>query len=318
MASSRNRPGPHDRKVDPETGLPRPKPKCVQLTRLGKRCKRDEVGKGVHLCKTHDSLAKANMAASQHSTPEDAPTRTRQRDRRRQQVADQGGDPDLDSGPSPEPSDLVVAGVTSAAKRKAATTFVINQQARDALRRLGKNPDPALDPKRVLLDNVESAWRQRQVWEQMLMAIPEEDWSSLGQTPIPGVPGTSKGARIEVIQKFLLEATKVSTRTSKLALDAGIEDRLVRLAEEQSALIADTVRSGILAGIAALFRLGIISEADQAAANEAAIGSAANHLRQLASGEGQNEQGVTRRAEPEIYEGIAEDMTPVKRAKQAS
>jgi hypothetical protein len=101
---------------------------------------------------------------------------------------------------------------------------------------------------------------------------------------------SAKGARIETIQRFLTEATKTAARTSKLAIDAGIEERLVRLAEEQSALIADTVRAGLIAGIGSLR----LSPAAEAAAIAAAVGQAATHLRALAAGQG-----------TEVYEGIA-------------
>lgn len=281
MASSKGSPGPHDRR--------NPRTQCIKLTRLRKRCKRDAIGT-TKLCKAHKALAELEAAG----TPNE----------------DRAGNLGGSVYPEPEPADLVKAGIhTSVVKqsKQRMSAFVITEQSRQALDRLGARYDPQLDPKRVLLDNVEAAWRQRQIWEQMLAAIPDDDWQFLGQTPIPGVPQSAKGARIEVIQKFLSEATKVSMRSSKLAIDAGIEERLVRLAEEQSALIADTVRAGIIAGIAALARLGMISEADQAAATDAAIGSAATHLRQLASGEGGPASG-TQRSTPEIYEGIAHEV----------
>jgi len=177
------------------------------------------------------------------------------------------------------------------------SNFVVTEQARDALRRLGlpTESDPSsphrFDPKQVLLDTVHSAWRQRQIWEEMLHAIPPEDWSQVGIPPIPGVERTSKGARIEVISKYLGEATKVAARTSKLAIDAGIEERLVKLAEEQSALIADTVRAGVIAAIGSLH----LSPLAEAAAISTALGSAANHLRALAAGGNSIIEGIGQR-----------------------
>lgn len=170
-----------------------------------------------------------------------------------------------------------------------ASRFVLNEQANDALRKLGL-PQSRTDPKVTLLDAVRSSWQQAQVWEGMLASIPDEDWAQVGKVPIPGQLDSARGARIETIQKFLLEATKVAARTSKLAIDAGIEERLVRLAEEQSALIADTVRAGLIAGIGSLH----LSHQAEAAAIAAAIGQAATHLRALAAG-----------ASDEIIEGIA-------------
>lgn len=171
--------------------------------------------------------------------------------------------------------------------QRSATKFVLDLQARDALAKLGKE-ERVTDPKQVLMDTVRSAWRQRQVWEAMLQSVPADDWSSLGDIPIPGRPATSKGARIEIIQKFLGEATKTASRASKLAIDAGIEERLVRIAEEQSILIADTVRAGLIAGIGSLR----LSPQAEAAALEAAVGSAATHLRALAAGDGEIIEGI--------------------------
>jgi hypothetical protein len=166
------------------------------------------------------------------------------------------------------------------AQRQNISNFVLTEQARDALARLGIQPGKG-DPKTILLDAVRSSWQQAQVWEAMLNSVPPEDWAHVGRVPVPGSIETAKGARIETIQKFLTEATKTAARTSKLALDAGIEERMVRLAEEQSALIADTVRAGLIAGIGSLH----LSAQAEAAAITAAVGSAAAHLRQLAAGE---------------------------------
>lgn len=174
-------------------------------------------------------------------------------------------------------------------QKGAASSFVLSEQAKHALSRLGVDPGRA-DPKVLLLDVVRSSWQQAQVWEAMLASVPPSDWAFVGKVPIPGNMESAKGARIETIQRFLTEATKTAARTSKLAIDAGIEERLVRLAEEQSALIADTVRAGLIAGIGSLR----LSPAAEAAAIAAAVGQAATHLRALAAGQG-----------TEVYEGIA-------------
>jgi hypothetical protein len=185
------------------------------------------------------------------------------------------------------------------------TNYHITTQARAALAKLHKEYDPSLDPKRVLLDTVSSAWRQRQVWEAMLAAVPEEDWALVGTPPIPGSPTSNRGTRIETMQRFLLEATKVAARTSKLAIDAGVEERLVRLAEEQSALIADTIRAGIIAGIGTLR----LSPQAEAAAIEQAVGASAHHLRELAAVAGGSNTDANAsdgsNASDEVIEGIA-------------
>jgi hypothetical protein len=177
---------------------------------------------------------------------------------------------------------------------QAVSTFVLNEQAKGALARLGINAGRA-DPKVILLEAVRSSWQQAQVWEAMLANVPEGDWMYVGKVPIPGNNESARGARIETIQRFLTEATKVAARTSKLAIDAGIEERLVRLAEEQSALIADTVRAGLIAGIGSLH----LSAAAESAAIAAAVGQAATHLRALAAGQA-----------GEIFEGIAVRVEP--------
>jgi hypothetical protein len=181
-------------------------------------------------------------------------------------------------------------------ERQNLSSFVLKAQATQALERLGVDPGRA-DPKVILLDAVRSSWQQAQVWEGMLASIPPEDWMYVGKVPIPGNNESAKGARIETVQRFLTEATKVAARTSKMAIDAGIEERLVRLAEEQSALIADTVRAGLIAGIGSLH----LSPQAEAAAIAAAVGQAATHLRALAAGVG-----------GEVYEGVAVRVLPAQ------
>lgn len=233
-----------------------PRRKCIRLNaKTGKPCTR-WAGRGTSLCDGHKAEVLAAEAERQGSQVGKAITR-----RARQSV----------------------------------TSWVLDQQARDALAKLGKT-ERVTDPKQVLMDTVRSAWRQRQVWEAMLNSIPDADWSQLGSIPIPGLPGTARGARIEVIQRNLAEATKTASRASKLAIDAGIEERLVRLAEEQSALIADTVRAGIIAAIASL---GLSGPAESKAM-EIALGRAATHLRQLSAGEGE-----------EIIEASAVELIPL-------
>lgn len=181
-----------------------------------------------------------------------------------------------------------------------ATSLVISNQARAALAKLGQ-PLPEgskMDPKLVLLDALRASAQQVSVWESMLASVPPEDWEHVGKLPIPGSLSSSKGARIEVIQKYLAEATKNTARIAKLAIDAGIEERLVRLAEEQSALIADTVKAAVIAAIGSMR----LSPAAETAAINAALGAAATHLRVLAAGAGAvSGQG-------EIIDGIAKEV----------
>jgi hypothetical protein len=239
---------------------------------MNQRCKRFVTQGKTQLCRFHMVIAKAKMEGRPH------PSQNR-------------------PGPDPTPSDVAKSGISTRVKKQAASisNFIITNQAHAALQRLGLDMDestgrPVVDPKRVLLNTVESAWNQQRVWETMLAAVPKADWEYVGSIPIPGSPSSARGARIEAIQKYLGEATKVAARTSKLALDAGIEERLVHLAEEQSALIADTVRAGLIAGIAILH----LSQVAERAAIEAATTSAAHHLRALAAGGDEIIEGVAR------------------------
>lgn len=249
VASSKGSPGPHDRR--------RPRTQCIKITSFGKRCRRFAVGQ-TKLCKGHANQAAAEAAgeptAGQLATP-----------------------------PDPTVGDMTTGGIVTSVQKRGLAKFVINEQARQALKRLGQ-PDPSTDPRRTLLEAVASAHNQRLVWEQMLAEVPEADWAMLGVTPIPGSSLSATGARIEAIQKFLGEATKSAARISKLAIDAGIEERLVRLAEEQSAMIADTVKAGIMAAFAVFIRELRLSKADQDRVLGLALGDAATHLRQLEAG----------------------------------
>lgn len=293
MASSRSSPGPHDRRVDPLTGELPPKPKCVQLTRLGKRCTRDAIGRS-KLCKSHKDQAEAKAALANENKKE---RHTTDESRAEHLAKLAGPDGDRLRQAQPTPAGIVRGGAATSVQKEAKRrsqaglgTFVINEQSRLALAKLGNpNAKTATDPRQTLLDTVASAWRQQQVWEQMLALVPEEDWQYVGMIPVPGSTLSAKGARIEAIQKYLGEATKSAARISKLAIDAGIEERLVRLAEEQSAMIADTVKAGILAAMAAVMREVRLSKAQHDTILDEALGSAATHLRLLAAG-GQPEE----------------------------
>jgi len=266
MPSSRNSPGPHDRRPGNE------RKRCIYMRANGKTCQRYSTIRATNMCKFHH------------------------------EVMTEGRDPQANS-PVPMPTDVAQSGLSTRTRHQhqAISRFVLDQRARRALANL-RNPsasDPNADPRLVLLDSVNSAWRQRQIWEGMLASVPDEDYAQLGQPPVPGSIESSRGARIETIQRMLSEATKVAARTSKLAIDAGIEERLVRLAEEQAALIADTVRAGLLASLAVLVRELHLSPAAEAKATEAALSTAAGHLRILASGGNDAERAEL------IMEGVA-------------
>lgn len=191
----------------------------------------------------------------------------------------------FDQPPGDGPSRAAIATNTKRQANRAINKFVIDEQARAALSKLGKPLSANFDPKVVLLDTVNTAWRTRQVWEALLAGVPEDDWRYIGTPPIPGMPEFSKGARIEFIQKALDQSTKAAARISKLAIDAGIEERLVRLAEEQSALIADTVRAAVIAAVQALLTTKAIHQDIYEATLNEALQAAATSLRQIESGQ---------------------------------
>ena len=298
---------PHARR--PESG---PRPQCIAINRVnGLRCRRLITQGRTKLCRLHLAKAKAapdpeTYLAELSQPPKTGPARP---DEYRGQRA---GDPDgLKGAPNPRPQDVVKRGISTSVIRqhKSATALVISAQSRRALEKLGQPFDPTdpksrRDPKEILLELVASAHQQVLVWAAMLSAIPEADFDQIGVTPIPGNPATSKGTRIEALQKFLTDSTKTAARISKMAIDAGIEERLVRLAEEQQALIADTVRAGLLAALAQLVRELRLSPEAEAQALSAGLGAAANHLRMLAAG-----------TPPEVIEGVA---TVVERHRKSA
>lgn len=324
MASSKGSPGPHDRR-DPT----KPRPTCSQKTRKGVKCKRflapGQKGKSDGLCRFHLEKARRMMAEAQGLTqrgyplglPEvidltDPSIMTNEPSNFGHGSAADFGAKGVPGGPANASAGSAArAGISTqltfehaALARRAGQTpgaFALNERARLALSKIGLEPNAGFDPKTALLATVESAWRQARVWEAMLTQIPDEDWQYVGTVPIPGLIGTAKGARIELIQRNLAEATKTSAKVSKMAIDAGIEERLVRLAEEQSALIADTVRAGIVAAIASLR----LTPKNEALALEAALQSAASRLRVLASGDLSEESPS---AEDQVFEGVAVEV----------
>jgi hypothetical protein len=331
LASSKGSPGPHDRKPGSV------RPQCIKITVLGKRCKRI-AGKGGKLCNFHQEQARIELDAGNQMLKRKGklpPAPSEERTAKRSELRSRLNRDPAHRAPDPSPIHGSINGIRTGlkreAKRKAAalgratkstvsksrgslisspslSKFVITEQSKDALRRLGIpfDPDAAdlstvdsltttsttrlrrLDPKLILLDTVNSAWRQRQVWESMLSAIPEADWTDVGRMPVPGRAETSKGARIEIIQKNLSEATKIAARVSKLAIDAGIEERLVKIAEEQSAIIADTVRAAIVAGVAAIVMQLRLGREEGDLATREALDAASGYLRRLATGEQPN------------------------------
>lgn len=244
--------------------------RCVHMTAKHTRCALRKA-RGSDLCELHIEIEK--KARRVKTEKEDAVT---------ERLKKAASDPSLTPQQRAQRRHRAELREVGIDQRKGLTEIVLNEQARLALERL-KAPLPPgsrLDPKVVLLNSVRSAHEQQQVWEALLSATPDADFAHLGEVPLPGSPLGTKGARIEFIQKALSDATQRAARISKMAIDAGIEERLVRLAEEQSALIADTVRIALVATIQQLN----LSPAQTQSAIDLALGRAATHLRQLAAG----------------------------------
>lgn len=295
MPSAKGVQGPHDR--DPS----KPRSTCIQVSRhSGQRCKRYTTV-GSRLCRSHLLMARGESTQGNS-------VKGGQAVKAKNEANDMIHDAETNDG------------VRLTRKRSQnlqnATGLVVSEQARAALAKLGTplSAQDKVDPRVALLDTVRSAVRQREVWESMYASIPEPDWSALGMPPIPGSTASAKGARIEVISKNLAEATKNASRIAKMAIDAGIEERLVRLAEEQSALIADTVKAAVIAAVGSLG----LSALDESTTLDNALHAAATHLRLLAAApieasiDGGNGYSSPHNANngigSEIFEGIASNV----------
>lgn len=166
--------------------------------------------------------------------------------------------------------------------QKARTAKLELATVRRALDLLDLPLQPNESPQEILLQSVASAHRQRAFLEQLLMSVKMEDLERLGEVPFPGqriVPG----ARAEVIMRLLGEATKNAARTSKLALDAGLEERLVNLAEKQALAMVRVVQ-GTVEKLAIELKLTPSQKAR-------ALANAADELRLLAAGDGEIVEG---------------------------
>lgn len=105
------------------------------------------------------------------------------------------------------------------------------------------------DPREVLLEQVynSAAMAQalaglvRDLEERHLKAIGDIDYISTdeGVVPVPDPEGSVASARLELYAQWIDRAARVA----KMALDAGIEERLVRLAEGQATVVVQTIRN---------------------------------------------------------------------------
>jgi hypothetical protein len=117
-----------------------------------------------------------------------------------------------------------------------------------ALKELGVNVVQR-DPREVLLEQVYNSSAMAQALAGLVRDLDEPHISAIGDidyietedgvVPVPDRQGAIAQARLDLYAQWIDRAA----RTAKMALDSGIEERLVRLAEGQATLIVTTVRS---------------------------------------------------------------------------
>lgn len=111
--------------------------------------------------------------------------------------------------------------------------------------------DPTMkDPRDALLETVSICAQMRDGILELIKALEPEDYERIGELQSPGMasifPDASRGARAEILLNMLAEWTMNTAKAAKLALDAGVEERLVKLAEQQNKIIVEAVIGGLI------------------------------------------------------------------------
>lgn len=125
------------------------------------------------------------------------------------------------------------------------------------LKKVGAAGQAHRDPREVLLDTVTRAHQMVAVLDSMIQEFTAEDMELLGYegdievvavgrvaTAIP-TPKALKASHIKAVLDLHGKWVAEAARISKATVSAGIEDRLVRLAEQQSRVVADVIRATI-------------------------------------------------------------------------
>lgn len=143
-------------------------------------------------------------------------------------------------------------GVVRAFSDKKRQVTVELSLARRALAKLNVNAEEyeLKDPRVVLLQTVTVSHTMVEALTEMIRALQVEDIAAIGELPVPGMGYTARGARAEAYMRLLGEWTDRTARAAKMALDAGLDERLVALAEKQGDMMVAAVR-------AAVFRVGL-------------------------------------------------------------
>ena len=145
------------------------------------------------------------------------------------------------------------------------------QKAVTALRKLGEKVEPweRIDPREALLDVVHQAFAYKNAVQFLINDLSEKDIDGIGtmMTIDSGIEGVGAiqvphagGAKSVVRMKIYESALDRCARISKMALDAGIEERMVKLAEKQSETIAEIIRLSVV-GLPEEYALQVIARA---------------------------------------------------------
>ena len=119
----------------------------------------------------------------------------------------------------------------------------------DALHKLGLEPQER-DPREVLLEAVYTSASMAQALQGLVRDLTEKHLEGIGEldfqpdgeggvVPVPDRKGSIAEARLTLLGTW----TDRAARVAKMALDAGIEERMVRLAESQAQVIVRTLRA---------------------------------------------------------------------------
>jgi hypothetical protein len=128
-------------------------------------------------------------------------------------------------------------------------------KAVEMLQKLGIEVPPAerVDPREVLLEAVQQAWAIREALRFLTTNLTESEVEGMGKvikvrTPEGGVsviPHTG-GMHAQNVLKMYNDALVQSARLSKVAIDAGVEERMVKLAERQAEIIISVIKAAVV------------------------------------------------------------------------
>lgn len=127
----------------------------------------------------------------------------------------------------------------------------VDSELRFLIKRLGKSE--LSDPRTVLLETVTEAHNMVAVLRQMVQELTDEQLADLGyEGEVRGVgpfqvstQRAMRAARAKAVLELHGKWTKQAAEIARMTVQAGVEERLVRLAEQQSRIIADVFRAAL-------------------------------------------------------------------------